>query len=87
MSAQNRADGQKCYATGDAEIRAWFEHQWEIWPDRAHYDRTTNLSFHRGGVLAFREMHGRDPKMSRDFQSNVQWLDRDADTPKPPAQE
>lgn len=76
MSDENCTDGKDCYSNGDAETCVWFERQWQIWPTRAHPDRTTNLSFHHGGVLAFREANGHDPKMSRDFASQVARLDR-----------
>ncbi|HIV77305.1 MAG TPA: hypothetical protein H9899_07255 [Candidatus Sphingomonas excrementigallinarum] len=76
MSDQNRAEGKDHYATGDAETRAWFEDQWKRWPTRVHQERTTNISFHHGGVLAFREIHGRDPELSRDFRGHVAWLDK-----------
>lgn len=75
MSEANQATGQHLYAAGDAETRQWFERQWSIWPQRADERLTTNLSLHYGGVLAYRLEHGRDPKMSRDFASNVTWLD------------
>jgi hypothetical protein len=78
MSDENQADGKRCYEEGDEETRAWFERQWTMWPRRADERHTTNLSFHYGGVLAFREANGRDPKMSRDFLSNVEWHDRHA---------
>lgn len=76
MSDQNREDGRSCYASGDAECRTWFERQWHIWPERQHPERTTNLSFHHGGVQAFRAAHGHEPAMSEQFASNVAWLDR-----------
>lgn len=76
MSGDNRADGKNCYAAGDAEIRSWFERQWKIWPNRADPERTTNLSFHHGGVQAFREVHGREPQMSGHFEVNVAYMDR-----------
>lgn len=76
MSDQNLIEGRNCYATGAPEQRAWFERQWRIWPERADQRYTTNLSFHHGGVQAFRAEHGREPAMSRDFRSNVEWLDR-----------
>jgi hypothetical protein len=76
MSVDNVTEGKDCYATGDAETQAWFESQWKIWPTRSHQERTTNVAFHYGGVLAFREARGFDPEMSRDFRSHVDWHDR-----------
>lgn len=76
MSDENRTEGRACYAAGDAKLRSWFERQWAIWPARADQHRTTNLSFHHGGVLAFREIHGCDPAMSRELKSNVEWFDK-----------
>lgn len=75
MSDDNRLDGQYCYAAGDSETREWFHRQWKIWPRRADDRLTTNIGFHYGGVLAFRIEHGRDPEMSRDFKSHVDWHD------------
>ena len=75
MSEDNRTEGQYLYAAGDADTRAWFEKQWRIWPKRADERLTTNLSLHYGGVLAFRIEHEREPAMSPDFRSNVQWMD------------
>lgn len=76
MSDDNRTDGAELYRNGDAATREWFERQWSIWPARADSAKTTNLSFHHGGVHAFREAHGREPTMSRSFRDNVEWLDR-----------
>lgn len=76
MSDTNRSEGKDCYATGDAETRAWFEEQWSRWPTRVHNDRTTNISFLHGGVLAFREIHDREPELSRQFAGHVAYLDR-----------
>lgn len=77
MSLTNRGEGQLCYATGNAETRAWFERQWMIWPERAHPERTTNLSFHHGGVQAFRAEHSREPEMSESLRSNIAYMDRE----------
>lgn len=76
MSEDNRNQGRSLYATGDAETRAWFECQWAIWPTRADERFTTNLSFHHGGVIAYREEHGRSPEMSRQFRENAAYLDK-----------
>lgn len=75
MSDKNREDGHLCYTIGNEEIRQWFEQQWRIWPVRHHQDKTTNLGFHYGGVLAYRKENQKDPSMSRDFASNVKWMD------------
>jgi len=76
MSKANQAVGYRLYYEDDLAEREWFERQWKIWPERAHQDRTTNVSFHYGGVCAFREINGRDPAMSKDFASHVAWHDR-----------
>ncbi len=68
--------GQSCYSLGDAETRSWFERQWGMWPIRADERLTTNVSFHYGGVVAFRMEHNKEPQMSRDFRSHVDWHDR-----------
>jgi len=81
MSDDNRRDGILLYLNGDAETQAWFEKQWRIWPKRADEQRTTNMSFHYGGVLSYRAMRGRDPMMSRDFASNVAWIDQQGNKP------
>ena len=76
MSDENQAEGQGLYRTGDPEMRGWFECQWRIWPRRADEKFTTNLSFHYGGVLAFRELHSREPLLSDQFREHVEWMDR-----------
>lgn len=76
MSDENQTTGQHLYAVGDEQARAWFERQWRIWPERADPSLTTNLSLHYDGVVAFRIEHEREPEMSADFRSNVEWLDR-----------
>lgn len=78
MSDDNRETGRNLYAVGDADTRSWFERQWAMWPERADERMTTNLSLHHGGVTAYRAEHGSDPKMSAEFRSNVEWLDRNA---------
>lgn len=75
MSDENRETGRYLYHVGDAESRDWFERQWRAWPKRVDKRLTTNLSLHYGGVIAFREVHGRDPDMSEQFRANVKWLD------------
>lgn len=77
MSDTNRMQGRECYAKSDAERRAWFEYQWKIWPIRAHDARTTNLSYHHGGVQAYREIHGSDPAMSDSLAENIAFLDKE----------
>lgn len=72
----NRTTGQYLYAAGDAETKAWFAKQWAIWPERADPKLTTNISLHYGGVLGYRIEHGRDPEMSDDFRSHVEWHDQ-----------
>lgn len=81
MPYENRAQGKAHYGSGDPETRAWFERQWKIWPNRAHPERTTNISFHYGGVLAFREEHSCEPKISRDLASHVAWFDKQEPRP------
>lgn len=78
MASDNRTIGTNLYLTGDAETRAWFEKQWRIWPQRADDRLTTNIALHYGGVVAYRQLHGREPELSRDFQSHVTWHDRQA---------
>jgi len=78
MGESNRETGQRLYAMGGVETRAWFERQWAMWPRRADERLTTNLSLHHGGVIAYRLEHGKEPEMSRDFASNVKWLGTDA---------
>lgn len=77
MSDKNRGEGYEYYKIGGERARLWFEEQWRIWPNRAHPQRTTNLSYHHGAVNAYREVHGRDPGMSDQFKSNVAYLDRE----------
>ncbi|GAM01722.1 hypothetical protein SP5_068_00900 [Sphingomonas parapaucimobilis NBRC 15100] len=72
----NRDEGREHYANSDDSTRLWFERQWAIWPERADERFTTNMSFHYGGVCAFREANGCDPVMSKDFASHVAWHDR-----------
>jgi len=79
VSDDNQADGTSEYTYGGSETQAWFERQWLIWPKRADERFTTNISFHYGGVLAFRKVKGRDPAMSADFASHVAWHDRHND--------
>lgn len=76
MSEDNRTTGQLLYAQGDAETRDWFERQWAAWPERVDPRLTTNLSFHYGGVVAYRIEHERDPPMSAAFKSNIQFLEK-----------
>lgn len=83
MSEGNQTDGLSFYASCDMEAREWFARQWRIWPKRADEANTTNISFLYGGVLAYREEHGRDPDMSADYRSHVAYLDRCATPPKP----
>jgi hypothetical protein len=89
VSLENDTEGQYLYAAGDAETREWFHKQWRLWPKRADERFTTNISFHYGGVKAFRIEHGCDPKLSRDFAGCVGSLDRlsepSADAPTPSA--
>ena len=84
MSEQNQTEGQQLYAIGDAETRAWFERQWKIWPKRADEHLTTNLSLHYGGIIAYRIEHGKEPALSKDLRSNVEWHDQHT-SPPPPA--
>lgn len=77
MTTDNRIEGQYLYAAGDQETKEWFHEQWRIWPERANPRLTTNLSFHFGGVIAFRIEHGKDPEMSDQFRSNVEYLTRE----------
>lgn len=72
----NRSDGQYLYAAGDQETKDWFQRQWKIWPKRADERLTTNLSFHYGGIRAYRIDHGTDPEMSKDLASNIAWFDK-----------
>jgi len=75
MSLERNDDGYVHYRD-DTDSRAWFEAQWRIWPKRADERYTTNISFHYGGVRAFREFHGREPELSREFSSHVAWHDK-----------
>lgn len=75
MSIENQDAGFKHYADNSASHQ-WFERQWRIWPRRADEACTTNISFLYGGVLAYREEHGRDPAVSDDYRANIRWLDR-----------
>lgn len=77
MSEDNQTTGQYLYAAGDAETRAWFERQWAIWPDRADEKLTTNISFHYGGVQAYRIEHGKEPELSSQFASCIKAHDRE----------
>jgi len=72
----NSTEGYNHYINGGNEARSWFEHQWTIWPERADDRYTTNLTFHYGGVQAFRSQHGEDPEMSDQFKSCVHWQDK-----------
>jgi len=74
VSEANIHDGRSCYLDDEAS-RPWFERQWSIWPVRADNELTTNISFHYGGVLAYRELHKREPALSDDFRSCVEWHD------------
>lgn len=57
--------------------RSWYHRQWKIWPERADDSYTTSLSFHYGGVMAYRELNeGKNPEMSGHLQANVEWLDK-----------
>jgi hypothetical protein len=80
MSEENQTEGQELYAIGDAETRAWFERQWLIWPKRANELLTTNISLHYGGVVAYRIEHGKEPALSTDFRTHVEWLDKQTDS-------
>lgn len=81
--SDNKLEGQRLYASGDAETRAWFERQWKLWPERADPKLTTNISLHYGGVLAYRIEHGREPELSDDFRSHVEWFDNHTQEPRP----
>lgn len=72
----NISNGQYLYSVGDADAKAWFHRQWQIWPERADERLTTNIGLHYGGVLAYRIEHGTDPEMSKDFASHVAWHDK-----------
>lgn len=72
----NITDGSNCYNEGDAETKDWFERQWKYWPVRVDERHTTNISFLYGGLLAYREEHGKDPRVSIDFASHVRWHDK-----------
>lgn len=76
MSDQNQTEGQEHYSSGDDKTKEWFHTQWKIWPKRADERFTTNMSFHYGGVLAYREEHKQEPPMSEQFKSCVAQLDR-----------
>ncbi|WP_426261542.1 hypothetical protein [Sphingomonas sp. DC1100-1] len=76
MSEATQFEGAENYAASGPADRLWFELQWREWPHRVNDDRTTNISFHYGGVQAYRKIHGSDPAMSTDFRSHVEWLDR-----------
>lgn len=82
MSEGNQREGQACYSIGDRETKDWFERQWAVWPERADPRLTTNLSFHYGGVLAYRIEHdGADPPMSSQFKSSIKFLE-EPDAPR-----
>jgi hypothetical protein len=44
--------------------------------ERANEKLTTNISFHYGGVLAYRIEHQDDPVLSTQFASRVAMLDK-----------
>ena len=73
--ADHTEEGRYLYAAGDAETREWFEKQWKIWPVRADEKLTTNGSLHYGGVLGYRDEHGKDPEMSEPFSVHVSVMD------------
>lgn len=78
MSDENMEQGQYLYAAGDRETKDWFERQWKIWPERADPRLTTNISLHVGGVVAYRLEHDRDPEMSDQFRTHVDYLTKRA---------
>ena len=75
MIDQNSFEGQYCYAAGDDETKQWFHKQWKAWPEHVDKRLTTNISFHWGGVKAYRIDQGKEPEMSVAFAENVAWLD------------
>ncbi len=75
MSEENHIAGKRCYLRGNTKTQQWFQKQWAMWPKRADIAFTTNLSFHHGGIQAFREQHGCDPDMSSDLAANIKYLD------------
>lgn len=75
MSDQNTKDGRECYLNEPGDTRAWFENQWRLWPARVDEDRTCNISFHYGGILAYREVHKRNPKVSPYLKTHIDMLD------------
>lgn len=76
MTDKNRNDGYLVYKeNGTIGDRDWFHRQWTMWPKRADTRLTTNLSFHHGGVMAYREIHGTEPEMSLDMTPNIAVLD------------
>lgn len=76
MSDKNQREGTYFYDQGDAETRAWFEKQWQRWPERVDQRLTTNLSFHYGGIRAYRDLNeGHNPPMSSELGACVARLD------------
>lgn len=78
MSDENYNDGYNLYETGTMEQKDWFRKQWKIWPVRANERFTTNLSFHFGGIQAYRKEKCKEPELSEDLKSNIKWLDKNA---------
>lgn len=76
MTNDNYADGHVAYSTGDTETRDWFQRQWAAWPERVDDRYTTNMTFHRGAIAAFREETGREATMSADLAANIRYFDR-----------
>lgn len=76
MSADNQTNGYELYKKGEESLISWFHEQWKHWPTRVNPNNTTNLSFHFGGILAYREIHKKEPEISNDLKSSIKWSDR-----------
>jgi len=79
MSDINQKEGHECYTLGSPSTRDWFLRQWAIWPERADKDKTTNISFHYGALIACREDGNVEPTLSPQFRTNVEWFDNNQD--------
>ena len=76
MGIDNETDGYNCYKEGKEENLLWFHEQWKHWPTRVNPNNTINLSFLYGAIRAYRELHDKEPEISKDLASNIKFLDR-----------
>lgn len=76
MSVDNETDGYLLYKEGKEDTNSWFHKQWKHWPERVDSNNTTNLSFLYGGIRAYREINKKEPELSKDLKSSIEFLDK-----------